>query len=170
MILGIRVFKILGTHFRETTSPGLLVYEEFIVADKPLDRNARREVTQEVERGHSVMSALLPAKEFYELLAAVEDSCAVDGNPGLVTEFLTNLEQTCTGIGEATAIERLPGNAFGGAFAKGDRFTTNASEASKALSESELHLVSAQVQLFGDKLRNRPELAERFSHALGGKA
>ena len=39
--------RILGTYFRETTSPGLLVYEEFIVADKPLDRNARREVGQE---------------------------------------------------------------------------------------------------------------------------
>ena len=53
--MGRRVLKILGTYFRETTSLGLLVYEEFIVANKPLDRNARREVSQEIERAHKLM-------------------------------------------------------------------------------------------------------------------
>ena len=168
--LGLRVVKILGSYFRETTSPGMLVYEEFIVADKPLDRSARREVTQEVERAHKLMSALLPAREFYELLAAVEDSCNMDGNRGLVNEFLTNLEQTRTSIGDRAAIDRLPGTAFGGAFARGDTFTTNASEASRVLSESELRLLSAQVQIYGAKLRSRPEIVERFTYALGGKA
>ncbi len=37
-------------------------YEEFIVADKPLDRNARREVSQEIERAHKLMLKLLPVK------------------------------------------------------------------------------------------------------------
>jgi len=37
-------------------------YEEFIVADKPLDRNARREVSQEIERAHKLMLKLLPLK------------------------------------------------------------------------------------------------------------
>ena len=60
--LGLRVLKVLGTYFRETTSPGLLVYEEFIVADKPLDRNARREVGQEIERAHQLMLKLLRLK------------------------------------------------------------------------------------------------------------
>ena len=59
---GLRVLKILGTYFRETTSPGLLVYEEFIVADKPLDRNARREVGPEIERAHQLMLKLLRLK------------------------------------------------------------------------------------------------------------
>ena len=54
--------RILGTYFRETTSPGLLVDEEFIVADKPLDRNARREVSQEIERAHKLMLKLLRLK------------------------------------------------------------------------------------------------------------
>lgn len=168
--LGLRVHKILGTYFRENTSPGLLVYEEYIVAGKPSDRTARREGTQEADRAHKVMSALLPAKEFYELLTAVEDSCDMDGNPGLVNEFLTNLEQTRTRIGDSAAIERLPATTFGGALATGDTFTTNAVEASKALSESELRLLSAQVQIYGDMLRNRPELLERFTYALGGEA
>src|SRR5437667_9830138 len=60
--LGLRVLKILGTYFRETTSPGLLVYEEFIVADKPLDRNARLEFSLEIERAHKLMMKLLPFK------------------------------------------------------------------------------------------------------------
>ena len=59
--LGLRVLKILGTYFRETTSPGLLLYEEFIVADKP-DRNARREVSLEIETAHKLMLKLLPLK------------------------------------------------------------------------------------------------------------
>jgi len=37
-------------------------YEEFIVADKPLDRNARRKVSQEIERAHKLMLKLLPLK------------------------------------------------------------------------------------------------------------
>ena len=58
--LALRVFRILGSYFRETTSPGILVYEESIVADKPLDRDARREISAEIARAQSVMKALLP--------------------------------------------------------------------------------------------------------------
>jgi hypothetical protein len=61
--LGLRIRKILDSYFRETTSPGLLVYEEFIIADKPLERDARREVRGEVERAHTLMLNVLPAKE-----------------------------------------------------------------------------------------------------------
>jgi Nucleotidyl transferase AbiEii toxin, Type IV TA system len=61
--LGLRVREILDSYFRETTSPGHLVYEEFIVADKPLDRDARREIRDEVERAHTLMLTLLPPKE-----------------------------------------------------------------------------------------------------------
>jgi len=58
--LGVRVFKILSTYFRETTSPGILVYEESIVADKPLDREARRQVNVEIARAHGLIQQLLP--------------------------------------------------------------------------------------------------------------
>lgn len=54
-----RVEKILGTYFRDSTSPGLLVYEEFLVADRPIDASTRREVSQEIERAHRVMLGLL---------------------------------------------------------------------------------------------------------------
>jgi hypothetical protein len=58
--LGLRVSKVLHDYFRETTSPGLIVYEELPIADKPLDRDARREVLSEVEKAHALMRLLLP--------------------------------------------------------------------------------------------------------------
>lgn len=60
--LGIRVLKILSGYFQEITSPGLLVYEESIVAGKPLDRSTRLEVSQEVERAHKMILRALLSK------------------------------------------------------------------------------------------------------------
>ena len=59
--LGLRVWGILDDYFHKTTSPGLLAYEESLIADRPLDRDARREVRDEVERAHRLMLALHPA-------------------------------------------------------------------------------------------------------------
>lgn len=56
--LGVHVLRILDEYFRENISPGLLVYEEFLVADRPLDRDVRREVAQEIERAHRMMQNL----------------------------------------------------------------------------------------------------------------
>jgi hypothetical protein len=53
--LGMRVSQVLHEYFSESTSPGLLVYEGFLVADRPLHRDARRDVAQLVEQ-------LLPAE------------------------------------------------------------------------------------------------------------
>jgi hypothetical protein len=57
--LGRLVIQILDEYFRENVSPGMLVYEEFLVADKPLNRQARHEVAQEIERTHNLMRVLL---------------------------------------------------------------------------------------------------------------
>ena len=57
--LGKRVSQIVGEYFRENVSPGMLVYEEFLVADRPLDRNTQREVAKEIERAHRLMRAFL---------------------------------------------------------------------------------------------------------------
>ena len=56
--LGKRVSMILSDYYRENISPGLLVYEEFLVADRPLDRTARQEVTLELERAHQLMKQI----------------------------------------------------------------------------------------------------------------
>ena len=57
--LGKRVTRILSEYFRDNVSPGMLLYEESLVADKPLDREARRHLAQESERAHSLMRAFL---------------------------------------------------------------------------------------------------------------
>lgn len=163
--LGVHLLNLKRKYFSEVTSPGLLVYEEFIVADKPSDRDARRQVSEELERAHRMMVQLLPPREFYDLLGAIEDGCDFEGNPALAEEFLVNLEQTHTRPGEKSAIERLPASAFGGAFKRGDTFTTNAAEASKALSSSELALLQAYLERCARKLRQKG-LLERFPYAL----
>lgn len=56
--LGTRVLQILNGYFKDSVSPGMLVYEEFLVADRPLDRDARREVAQEIERAHRLMTQI----------------------------------------------------------------------------------------------------------------
>lgn len=58
--LGLRISEILVAYFREITSPGLLVYEEFIVADRPIDRSTRQEVIRELERVHKLMLQIMP--------------------------------------------------------------------------------------------------------------
>jgi hypothetical protein len=167
--LGLRVLKILEAYFRESTSPGLLLYEEFIVADKPLDRDARREVRQQLVRTHGLMLGLVPVKSFYELLAAAGDSCDFERNLRLVEEFLANLQGSGTDIGDSAALRCLPAMAFGGAFAKGDTFTVNASEALRALSAIEIRLLHAHLQLCAERLRGRADFVQRFPRALGRK-
>lgn len=164
--LGAHVLRLKRNYFGALTSPGLLVYEEFIVADKPLNRDARREVNGELERAHRTMLQSLPPKQFYGLLGAVEASCDIERNRGLAEEFLSNLEQTHTRARDQSAIERLPGSAFAAAFQRGDIFMTNAAEVLKALSLSEVDLLRAHLDFCARKLRQK-DLLERFPHALG---
>ncbi len=83
------------------------------------------------------MMWLIPRKEFYALVAAVEDSCNIQGNPGLVEEFLGNLEQARIEIESVGALPLLPSAAFGDAFGRGDTFLVSASEATSQISEAE---------------------------------
>lgn len=56
-VLGERAFNILDGYFREDVSAGLLVYEEFLVADKPVDRVARQQAAEEVKRAYKLMTS-----------------------------------------------------------------------------------------------------------------
>ena len=62
-MIPLRVLTILNRYFRETTLPGILLYEESIIADKPLNREARRQVAAEIERAHGVIQQLLPTDQ-----------------------------------------------------------------------------------------------------------
>ncbi|MGB7555486.1 MAG: nucleotidyl transferase AbiEii/AbiGii toxin family protein [Candidatus Korobacteraceae bacterium] len=57
--LGERVIRILREYFQENISPGLLVYEESLSADKPLGPEFRSELAVEIERAHVLMKAFL---------------------------------------------------------------------------------------------------------------
>jgi len=58
--LGLQVVRILISYFRERTSPGFLVYEEFPVADRPLDQATRIEIRREVEMAHKDLLRVFP--------------------------------------------------------------------------------------------------------------
>lgn len=57
-MLGVRVLKIVDSYFRTITSPGLLVYEEHLVRDRPPSRVFRDEVNRELERAHRLLLGL----------------------------------------------------------------------------------------------------------------
>jgi hypothetical protein len=59
--LGRHVLQVLDEYFGRNISPGMLVYEEFLVADSPIERDARQQVAQEIERSHQLMKTLLPS-------------------------------------------------------------------------------------------------------------
>ena len=164
--LRMRVLEILNRYFRENTSPGLLVYEESIVADQPLDRAARQRITAEIDRAHQMMLQIVPPAEFYKLAAAIEDSTNLERNRSLVEDFLGNLKQTATKITDARALGQLPGEAFGGAYQRGDKSTASASEALKGLSATEVSLLAAHLQICAGRLQSNPQLLERFGFVL----
>jgi len=164
-LLGVRVLKILESCFREDTSPGLLVYEEFIVADKPIDPSARKQVAREIARAREMMTNISPPREFYEMAAAVADSCDLDGNRGLVEEFLTNLKQARIKITDRVALDLIPSMVFGGAYRKFDKVLSSA-EVLKSLSAAEVQLLLSHLQFCAGLLRGAPELMERFRIAM----
>lgn len=165
--LGIRVLKILRAYFGESTSPGILVYEESLVSDMPSDQSVRTELAGEVERALRIINEVSPPKAFFEFLDAVEDSCDFEGNPGLVEEFLGNLQAARIRITDRIALEHLPSMTFGRAIGRGDTFIANASAAARKLTREQLQLLQAYHQGCARPLRTRWELAERFPYALG---
>jgi hypothetical protein len=54
--------KIFLLYFRERTAAGFLVNEEFLVADRPIDREIRFEIEREIEAAHRIMiQVILPS-------------------------------------------------------------------------------------------------------------
>jgi nucleotidyltransferase AbiEii toxin of type IV toxin-antitoxin system len=164
--LGMRSLKILDGYFRENVSPGLLVYEESIVADQPLDRAARARVATEIDRAHRMMLNVLPSREFNLLAHAIEDSCDPEGNRPLAESFLHNLIPTRSKITTPLAVELIPAEAFGGAIKKGDTFITSSSEALKKLGAAEKSLLSSHLSTCAERLRRDKDFAERLGSVL----
>ncbi len=137
LALGVRVLKIADQYFRSNTSPGLLVYEEYLVGDKPLERTARSEVANELGSAHRLLIGVLPATTFYQLLAGIEDCCDPERNEALAKEFLSDLENTGMSIYSRDALRFFPASVFGGAFNRGDKFVVSTGEVLEQLTEPE---------------------------------
>ena len=112
------------------------------------------------------MLKILPSREFYALTAAIEDSCNADQNLPLVEAFLGNLKQARMKITDATALELLPGETFGGDYKKGDTFLISAFEALKHLSKTEISILSSHLNSCAESLRHNAGLLERFGSVL----
>lgn len=166
LVLGVRVLKIADQYFRSNTSPGLLVYEEYLVVDKPLDRAARNEVADELGRSHRLLLGVLPATTFYQLFAGIEDCCDPERNVVLAEEFLSSLENAGMTIYSRDALHFLPTSVFGGAFNRGDKFVVSTGELLEQLTEPELMLARQHLLACAQQLQENEELPKRYARAL----
>jgi len=160
--------RILSDFFRETTSPGLLVYAEYVAANLPTGRDTQDTLRQEIERGHRAVSLILPAPEFLALAAGVDDSCDWQRNPTLVKEYLSGLENSGIGIENQLALQFLPATVFGGAFKRGETFLAGAPEALQRISNEEGDLLRAYLRSRANTLRSNEELRRSFPHTVRG--
>jgi hypothetical protein len=165
-VLGVRVLKVADRYFRTSTSPGLLVYQEHLVGDKPIDRAARNEVADELARAHRLLLGLLPSTIFFQLLAGIEDCCDLKRNATLVHEFLLSLDNAGISIYFQDALQFLPTAVFGGAFNRGDKFVVSTGEVLEQLNQAELRLARQHLLACAEQLQENEEVTKRYARAL----
>jgi hypothetical protein len=165
-VMGIDVLRTLGDLFRETTSPGLLVYAEYLAANLPEGHNSQNKIRQETERGQRVMSQVLPVSEFYALAVAVDRCTDWQRHPAAVAEYLSELETSRTAIHQDSASGLLPSTALSGPFRPGHRVGTTAPAAMQKVTVTEADLLKAYLQVTANDLAANEELRQRFPHAL----
>ena len=164
--LGVRVLRISDSYFRTSTSPGLLVYEEHVVGDKPLDRVTRIEISAEIARAHRVMLGLLPPTAFFQVLAGIEDSCDLEWSARLVEEILSNLDGSGISIYSQDALAFIPTVVFGGAFSRGDKFVVSTGELLTELTETELALARHHLSVCAERLATNQGLDQTLRSGL----
>lgn len=165
-VMGIGVLRILGDFFRETTSPGLLVYAEYLAANLPEGHNSQVEIRQETERGQGVMSQVLPVSEFYALAVAIDRCTDWQRHPAAVAEYLSELETSPTAIHQSSAMGLLPSTALAGPFRPGHQVGTTAPAAIQKVTLAEADLLKAYLQVTANNLAANEELRQRFPRAL----
>ena len=63
-LLGLRVLRVLSDFFRESTSPGLIVYAEYLAASLPVGPDSAEVVRQETQLAQRLVARILPPPEF----------------------------------------------------------------------------------------------------------
>jgi hypothetical protein len=164
--LGIRVLKIADEYFRRDTAPGLLVYEEQLSGDRPLDRTSRLEVARELNAAHRTMLEILPSTRFYQLIVGIEESCDGERTPNLVLEFLTNLGQAGVAIDSPEALALLPVSVFGGAEDPAQPGVADTRQVLEGLPRAELHLATFWLEIQSEAMRANLDLRARYPKVL----
>jgi hypothetical protein len=165
-LLGVRLLCNLADFFRDVTSPGLLVYTEYLASNLPTDRATPDLLRHDTDLGRRVVAQILPPPEFLALASAVDESTTLEKGAPLVEEFLSTLENACIPISDPLALQSLPSSAFGGAYQPGATFAMSSSEHIQRLSEAQRGLLRSYLQTKVNALRTNEQLRRRFPHTL----
>jgi Nucleotidyl transferase AbiEii toxin, Type IV TA system len=161
--LGISVLRILADYFRDSSSPGLILYAEHVASNLPADRSTTETINAEIDNALQVVLRFRPNPDFLSLAAAIDDS--THGTP-LVDEYLANLEQSRIPFSNPLALTLLPAGSFGGAYARGTTFVTNAAEPIARLEEPQRQLLFAYLQRKIALLQANAELRSKYPRTL----
>jgi hypothetical protein len=145
-LLGIRVLHILVDFFRDVTSPGLIVYTEYLAANLPTDRVTSEALRRETELAERIVAQIFPPLEFFALAAAVNDSTDWERGAPFVEQYLSALENARIPVSDALALQSLPSGAFGGAYKPGAVFVMSASEPLQKVSDAQRGLLRSYLQ------------------------
>jgi hypothetical protein len=165
-LLGIRVLHILLDFLRDVTSPGLIVYTEYLAANLSTGRATTEVLRRETELAQRIVAQLLPPPEFFALAAAVDDCTDWERTPLLVEEYLSSLEKARIPVTDAFALQSLPSGAFGEAYKRGAIFVMSASEPLQKVTDAQGDLLRSYLQWKVNALRSIEELRRQFPHTL----
>ncbi len=165
-LLGLRVLHVLSDFFRESTSPGLIVYAENLAASLPVGPDSAEVVRQETQLAQSLVARILPPPEFLALARAIDDSTECERQAPFVEEYLSGLENARIPLTDILALQSLPSGAFGGAYAAGGKFIMSASEPLEKVSSEQRALLQSYLRQKTDALRGTDEVLRKFPHTL----
>ncbi len=165
-LLGVRVMHILADFFRDITSPGLIVYTEYLAANLSTDRATTEALRRETELAQRIVAQILPPLEFFALAAAVDDSTDWERGAPFVEQYLSALENARIPVTAALALQSLPSGVFGGAYKPGAKFVMSASEPLQKVSSAQRDLLRSYVKWKVNPLRRVEPLRRQFPHTL----
>jgi hypothetical protein len=168
--LGIRVLRILTDFFRNVSSPGLIVYTEYLAANLPADRATAELLRRETDLTQRIVAQIFPVPEFFALAAAIDDSTESEKQAPFVEEYLSTLENARIPVTDDHALQSLPSGAFSGAYTSATRFVMNPSEPLQKVADAEHQLLRAYLQSKVRVLRSNQPLVQKFPHTLKAPA
>jgi len=98
--------------FREFTSPGLIVYTEYVAVNLAADRATSELLRRETELAQRILVQILPVPEFFAMAFAVDDSTEVERDAPFVEQHLLTLESARIPVTDDLALKSLPSGAF----------------------------------------------------------